>query len=446
MVTNREIGRLFSLFAELLLLHNKNERLARFLSGASYSLRRISDNVIFLTTQQLSKLFRPEIRRLIEELKKTGTLAELDELIQLTPPGLFEMMRIRGLGGKKLSILWKTAKIDTIEGLLDACKKNKLSRIPGFGLKTEQNIIDAIEEYSSHKTRFHYASVADDADELVHALIKSCNTKQISLCGEVRRKATTVEKIEIIAAIGRKKLSASALRRFMIIQSSTNGQTKAHTLDEIPVTIYHTSKDKFYYELFERTGNESHIKKVISKIKSKSIYSSEEEIYKTAKTPYILPEMREDVAEWDFMKKGGELVTLEDIKGVVHNHTTWSDGVDGMENFVKACKKCGYEYVVISEHSKNAHYAGGVKEEKVLRQLIEIDQLNKKLAGIRIFKSIECDILVSGELDFEPGLLKKFDMVIVSIHQLLKMDEDRATKRIIKPVKIHKTIFLGNIR
>jgi DNA polymerase (family 10) len=274
---------------------------------------------------------------------------------------------------------------------------------------------------------------------------KIFKTKLVSLCGEIRRQSTTIESIELICAITAKQLASKAARKLFVIQSSSDQQTIAHTLDEIPVTIYHTTSDRFYYDLFTFTGNEAHVQKVQNKIIGKNIFSSEEAIYQKAKLPFILPEMREDVAEWDFNKKANELVTMEDIKGVVHNHTTWSDGVDKLPDFVNACKKRKYEYVVISDHSKNAHYAGGLKEEKVLRQMEEIDLLNKKLSPFRIFKSIECDILVSGELDYEPSLLKKFDLVIISVHQLLKMDEQKATKRLIKAIENPYTTILGHM-
>jgi DNA polymerase (family 10) len=212
MVSNQEISRLFNLYAELLLLHNKDERLASLLSGAAYRIRRMSDEVAVLSKDNASKLFRPEIVYVLETLSKNGTIEDLDELIQLTPSGLFEMMRIRGLGGKKLSLLWKTAKIDTLEGLLEAGKKNELRQIPGFGVKTEQNIIAAIETYSSSKARFHYASVADIGQALQREMQKIFKTKLVSLCGEIRRQSTTIERIEIIAAITAKKMSAKILR------------------------------------------------------------------------------------------------------------------------------------------------------------------------------------------------------------------------------------------
>lgn len=445
MVSNREISRLFSLYAELLQLHKKHEGLSNLLSGAAYRLRNFNEEVLELSKQDIAKNFKPELIRVLDELKRSGTINDLEELIQLTPPGLFDMMRIRGLGGKKLSILWKVAKIDSVEALLEACKKSELTGIPGFGLKTQQNIINAIEADRSHRERFHYATVADYANDLVRALQKMFNTKLVSLCGEVRRQTTTVAGIEIIAAIDFKTFNSQTVRRFIVIQSSSKEQTKAHTLEEIPVTIYHTNKQKFYQQLFLRTGSEKHIEKLQARISTVDDHKSEEAIYESANFPFIVPEMREDVAEWEFKHPVENLVRLQDIRGVVHNHTTWSDGVDSLADFVEACKRRKYEYVVISDHSKNAHYAGGLKEDKVMLQWKEIDKLNKGVKNFKIFKSIECDILVSGELDFGNDILKQFDLVIVSVHQLLKMDEDKATKRLIKAIENPYTTILGHM-
>ena len=444
MVSNREIRRLFNLYAELLLLHGQDERLATLLSGAAYRMRRIAEEVVRLNKGDLSELFRPGIISLIDELKMTGTIETLDELIQLTPSGLFEMMRIKGLGGKKLAVLWKVGHIDTIDALLEACKKHLITDLPGFGKKTQQNIIAAIESYRDHLDRFHYASVADTAIELVQALKKIFKKNEFSLCGEVRRQATTVAGIEIITDLPRQKFNDKLLRKNLIIQSFRKGETNGHTLDEIPVRIYHV-RDQFPFALFQRTGSEAHVENVLNKLGGKVTYRSEEDVYKKAGLRYILPEMRENVAEWRFAHKNEDLIKSEDIRGVVHNHTRWSDGVDSLADFVMACKDRNYEYVVISDHSKNAHYAGGLKQEKVLRQMKEIAEFNKRIAPFRIFKSIECDILVSGELDYAANLLQLFDLVIVSIHQLLKMDEERATTRLIKAIENPYTTILGHM-
>jgi DNA polymerase (family 10) len=444
MLSNREIRRLFTLYAELLLLHNSDEKLAGLLSGAAYKLRNTSEQLTDLSKAELLKKFRPEIIGIIQNIKTQGTIGALDELIQLTPGGLFEMMRIKGLGGKKLSILWK-AGIDTMDALLEACKNNIVKGIPGFGEKSQLNIMKAIEEYNGNSDRFHYASVADEADALVEALKKLLKTAFIRLCGDIRRKATTVSAIEILTTVPAGKFSVSGLRKWIIVQSTSNEQTTGHTLDETPVNIYHTTITNFYIDLFKRTGNEGHVNKVLHKISNLEKATSEEVIYEKAGLPFILPEMREDVAEWDFRKEPDDLITFKDIKGVVHNHTTYSDGIHSLTDFVMACKKKSYEYVVISDHSKNAHYAGGLKEEKVLKQFEEIDKLYKKLTPFKIFKSIECDILISGDLDYQNDFLKQFDLVIISVHQLLKMNEERATKRLIRAIENPYTTILGHM-
>ena len=167
MLSNREISRLFGLYAELLKLHSKDERLANLLSGASYRIKRFAEPILQLNRTDLSTQFKPDVIKVLDELRTSANINDLEELIQLTPAGLFEMMRIRGLGGKKLSVLWHAAKIDSIDALLEACKTNQLTGIPGFGVKTQQNILNAIEAERSSRDRFHYATVADDADMLV---------------------------------------------------------------------------------------------------------------------------------------------------------------------------------------------------------------------------------------------------------------------------------------
>ena len=445
MVSNREIRRLFTLFAELLLLHEVDKRMAGLLSGAAYRLRNIDEQIISLKRDELSKLFKPGITSIIRELQSTGTIAALDELIQLTPQGLFEMMRIKGLGGSKLATLWKVAEIDSLDALLGACKKDEVRQLPGFGAKTQQNIIKAIEAYRSQQYHFHFASVADSASELLKLLQNDFPKANVNLCGDIRRQTNTVAIIEIIVTIPPQKLISASLRKLLVIQSAKNNRTVAHTYDEIPVIIYHVAKKDFYFELFQKTGNAAHVKKIFAQLKGHKHFDSEEAIYKKAGYPFIAPEMREDVAEWNYKRTIDDLVTPGDIKGVVHNHTTWSDGVDRLREFVVACRDKGYEYTVISDHSKNAHYAGGLKEDKVLHQMAEIDKLNKELKPFRIFKSIECDIKVNGELDYDNDFLRLFDLVIISIHQLLKMDEERATKRLIRAIENPYTTILGHM-
>lgn len=209
MPANHDISRAFSLYAELLRLHGKDERLADLLSGAAYRIRRMDQAIDSMKANELAGLFRTPIVTVIRELAKSGTIEAMQELVQLTPAGLFDMMRIKGLGGKKLAVLWKIAKIDNVEDLLQVCKENKLAGIPGFGKKTEDNIIAAVEALNSQADRFHYADVADIADQLVAGLQRHFKTELVSLCGEVRRQSTTVDIIEIITTVSANKLAGA---------------------------------------------------------------------------------------------------------------------------------------------------------------------------------------------------------------------------------------------
>ena len=277
-MANSAISRLFNLYAELLQLHETDEKLASKLSSAAFRLRKFASDVTEMPKAELDTQFQPEIVRLIEQLRKKGTIDDLDELIQLTPPGLFDMMRIRGLGGKKLSVIWKTAGIDSIEQLLKTAKNNELSNIPGFGKKTEENIIAAIESLHSNEQFFHYASVADAANEMVYKINELFPGELTELCGGIRRQTTTVDKIEIITTVTSKQLSGKALKKILIIQSSADNKTIAHSFDEFPVLIYHTEKENFYLKLFERTGSVEHVNIVKNKLKDHINFSSEESI------------------------------------------------------------------------------------------------------------------------------------------------------------------------
>lgn len=434
---NYLISRAFSLYAELLQLHGVEGRLADWLSGAAYRIRHLEQPLTDMPGEELQAQFRPEILAIIQEGMKRGRIEALEELVQLTPPGLFDMMRIKGLGGHKLHVIWQQAKIDDVEALLTAAKAGELSRLPGFGKKTEANIIGAIESMNSNAELFHYASIAELAEQLVADLQTVLHTPLVSLCGDIRRQVTVIERIEVVAAA---EIGQGQLKRLMTVDEQNRSLITGHTLDELPVTIKLCAKKDFYRTLFQETGTAAHTSKVRA-----SRFDSELAIYQSAGLPFIPPELREDIAEWHWAKDPQPLLRPEDITGVVHNHTDWSDGTDHLENFVSACQRKGYQYVVISDHSQNAHYAGGLKPDKVLRQFEVIDKLNKKYKNFRVFKSIECDILISGELDYDAELLKQFDLVIVSVHQQLKMAEEKATARLLKAIENPLTTILGHM-
>ena len=291
MISNREIRRIFTLYGKLLQLHEKACALATILPNAAFYVRRIRKEIMSLDKSSIRKLFRPPIAKIILELQQSGTVEALDELIQLTPAGLFEMMRIKGLGGKKLLLLWRNAKIDTVDELLDACKEKRLTGLPGFGPKVQENIVKSIESGNLKKSHFYYSQLSPIGERLIAQLQDETKSSLISLTGDIRRKTLTVESIEIVAAIAAQKI-IPVLKGQVIVKTSTPKLTSGITLDELPVTIYHCTKSSFHSILFQHTGNAKHVEKVQAKIKRKVVFKGEADIYKAAKLPYIIPEMR----------------------------------------------------------------------------------------------------------------------------------------------------------
>jgi DNA polymerase (family 10) len=240
-MNNQEISSRLRIFSELLEVHEEDERLSRIITGASFRIRQMSEPVLELSPGDLKKLFRIEVVDILNELKNTGSIKSLEEIIQLTPAGIFDMMRIKGLGGKKISALWKNASIDTVDLLLKACKNGSLEKLPGFGSKTQSNIINEINNLRQSENYFHYASIVDEANKIVNFLNKNYKTYETSLCGEIRRKNNIIQSIEIVTNIPQTKIKSNKLVRSLItIQKYTKNKTKK----KIKKIIYKKKKKK----------------------------------------------------------------------------------------------------------------------------------------------------------------------------------------------------------
>jgi DNA polymerase (family 10) len=253
MVSNRELTTIFRTLSELLMLHGDKENLSKYFAGAAFRITKITEEVMHMSRHELQQYFSKSIISKIEELNKTGTINIMDELIQLTPPGIFEMMRIKGLGGKKLAILWKKAGIDSMDALLAACEKNEIAQISGFGNKTQQNIISAIEHYKQSENSFHFATVEEKADKIIASLKRTFKTDKISLCGAVRRKTNTVSNLELIMAIPMVKFKSKKLMPgTLLVESSSKNEIKGHTIHEVPFTFISLHRINFILIFFRK--------------------------------------------------------------------------------------------------------------------------------------------------------------------------------------------------
>lgn len=427
-MTNSEIADSIKLTAQLMELHNENPFKIKSLSNAAFQIDKQPVVLETLPKEELEKLagIGKSIAAKIYELNTTGQLAELNEIISKTPAGLLEVLRIKGLGPKKVSVLWNELGIESVGELQYACKENRLITLKGFGTKTQDAVLKSIEFIQAHKGKFLYAHAEVVANTIVEELRKKY--KKVELTGEIRRKAEVINSIDFVV-------------------ESEEAVEIPSTDISIKINCIQTDSTSFYSKLFETTATSEHIEKSGYQNLSSKTFNSEEEIYKQLNLQYIEPELREGLNEVELAKSNSlpELIKLSDLKGVLHNHTTYSDGIHTLEEMATYCKQKGYEYLGICDHSQTAVYAGGLKPEAILKQHEEIDTLNQKLKPFKILKGIESDILNDGSLDYPEEILKTFDIVVASVHSALKMDEERATVRLLKAIENPYTTILGHL-
>jgi len=432
-MTTEEIAHALKLTAQLMELHEENPFKIKSIANAAYKLDKTDIDLQGKSLEELEKIegIGKGIAAKINELLVTGNLKELTEMVAKTPIGVIEMLRIKGIGPKKVGQLWRELEIESVGELLYACNENRLVTLKGFGAKTQEAVKKQIEFFKSNIGKFHYAAVENFAIDLVNELKKKYKTEFVSLTGAMRRKCDIIEEVEVLIA-------HSGDVNF---EESENNQ-------EVKVKIISCTEEHFYNKLFETTATVEHLAQILNPPvgSSAQVFSSEEEIYKACNLQYIEPELREGLKEVELAKQNKipELIELSDLKGILHNHSTYSDGMNTLKVMAEYCKELGYGYLGMCDHSQSAFYAKGLKPDRVLAQHAEIDELNKKLAPFKIFKGIESDILNDGLLDYSDEVLASFDFIVASVHSNLKMTEEKATARLLKAIENPYTTILGH--
>ncbi len=448
-MTNKEIAGMFKLAGKLTELHDGNEFKVKSFMGNAFKIERLPLPLENMSAEEIAKIegIGKGIVAKINEIILTGTLKDLDELVSQTPVGVLEILSVKGLGPKKARTIWKELEVESVGELLYACHENRLITLKGFGEKTQEEVIKSIEFIQANSSKFLYAKLEPVALQLLEIIEKSGILQQVSLTGEIRRRNTELEKLEFVAAVSDKDTLLSLLeplKQKESIFSISEESISFKLTNSIPVEIFTCSNSDFYATLFKTTSTPEHIE-LLGNPELSSV-SSEEEIYKNAGWNFIIPELREGKFEKQLneQNKLNDIVQLNDLRGVLHNHTTYSDGVHTLEQMANYCKELGYEYLGISDHSQYAVYAKGLKPEQIIQQHKEIDELNEKLKPFKIFKSIEADILPDGLLDYNDEILASFDFVVASIHSAMKMDEAKATARLIRAIENPHTTILGH--
>lgn len=428
-MTTKDIAHKLKLTAQLMELHNDNPFKVKSIANAAYKLNKSDIQLEGKSIQQLEQIegIGKGVAAKINELLTSGKLMELEDMVTLTPAGVIDMIGIKGIGPKKVGQLWRELEIESIGELLYACNENRLVALKGFGLKTQAEIKKQIEFHQSNIGKFHYASLEKFALNLVETLKEAHGTQLVSLTGEMRRKCEIINTVEIIIA-------AEESLKIKEVENNFG----------ISIKKIFCSEQDYYKTLFETTATENHLSKI--SYPYNKTYTSEEEIYKSLQLQYIEPELREGLTEVELARENKipKLIDLADLKGILHNHSTYSDGVDTLKDMAVYCKELGYEYLGICDHSQSAFYANGLKPDRVFEQQKEIDELNKSLFPFKIFKGIESDILNDGSLDYTDDILQTFDFIVASVHSNLKMMEDKATARLIKAIENPFTTILGH--
>jgi DNA polymerase (family 10) len=417
----------------------------------------------------------PTIQRRIEELVTTGRLAFLEELRAATPPIKLELLRIQGLGPKRINTIVDQLHINSIAELEQACHEDRIASLPGFGKKSQEKILQGLAFLAEHGHRYLYPLAEQEGLRMREALAALPEVVRVQVAGSLRRRRETVKDIDIVASVAdnagsqlrqrimdfftsqpgiRQIVSKGETRSSIILQNGMQMDLRLVTDSQFPYALHHFTGSKEHhiplrrralsmnmtineYGLFK--GKEPHLELIPCQ--------DEAAFYAALGLAYIEPELREDMGEIEAAERG-ELPTLveeRDLRGVLHVHSTWSDGKNTIRELAEACLQRGLSYLGISDHSQSVGYANGLSVERLQRQWEEIDRLNEEYAGrLRILKGTECDILKDGSLDYPDEVLARFDFVVASIHSHFNLSAQEQTARMLRAVAHPAVTIIGH--
>ncbi len=447
---NKDIAAKFKLLADLMELHGENPFKIRSYENAARTIETQSVPLNSLSEKELEAL--PGVGKAIAEkinsLLHTGSFDLIDRLLQLTPSGVVEILRIKGLGPKKVKAIWKELDIDSVGELLYACEENRLLRLKGFGEKVQESVRKSIEYYLANAKRYRYADVEAESEQICASFTKLPDITKVVLTGQMRRRCEVIDFVELLIQGNWDRLEdwCRALD-ITLLSADANGQ-KAQMSTGLPLILHRaTEEESFACQLLQTTATKAHWEQLVGIKQLDTQALTEDGVYQSIGLQFIEPELREGLGEVAIAQKGQlpELLSMEDITGILHAHSTYSDGRDSLEVMAQTCKGLGYQYLGISDHSKAAFYANGLSEQDILQQHQEIERLNLALAPFKIFKGIEADILSDGSLDYNDEILSSFDFVIASVHSNLQMDEEKANRRLLKAIENPHTVILGHL-
>jgi DNA polymerase (family 10) len=447
MPAKKEIIDLLENIADLLEYNGENPfKVNAFRNGANAIRQTGADIDAIIKDKSLNKIkgIGKGLQGVIYEFYDTGSSSAYEELKKSAPAGINELLKIRGLGPKKIKLLYEELGISNLGELEYACRENRLALLKGFGEATQKKIVSELEKLKVY-SKFILLNTADNISEQI--LEKVSGFKSINKMvhtGELRRGMEIISGIDFVVYVPDKKNFLAELNKAFKFEDEGD---RVIIKDEYPVPVSFfivTEEVEYCKQLFLTTGSEEFIAglKVGENIKCAG---NEHEIFESIKFPFVIPEMREK--EYFEQKNPGlkenSDLSIDHFKGLLHFHTTWSDARNSLKEMISEAQKEGFHYAAVCDHSKFAVYANGLNEERVLLQKQEIKEIASGYK-LHIFQGVESDILPNGDLDYTPGFLHNFDFIVASVHSRFNMDEAEMTARIIKAVENPYTDLLGH--
>lgn len=448
---NYAIAENFSLLSKLMDIHGDNSFKAKSYASAAFTIDKLPTPLAELPVEKIFSIrgIGDAIGKKIVEQIETGQLAVLTEYLQKTPPGILDMLGIKGIGPKKIATIWKELEIESLGELLYACNENRLTLYKGFGEKTQRNIKEAIEFYLGALGSYLYQQIASFAETVDAKLKNTFEGDEFELTGEFRRQMEIINTLEWVSTATISQLKNFFTSNEFDVVTETDAYISFKGKESVTLGFHYTPKEYFTARVFQTACSEAFLSawNEASGWYPLGTYDSEEAIFSAANSHPIPHFQRENPAIIQQARSGKlpEVIQPADIAGIIHSHSNWSDGVHTLEQMAKGAIEKGLQYLVISDHSKSAFYANGLTEERIRAQHQQIDELNAKLAPFKIFKSIESDILNDGSLDYSNAVLSGFDIVIASVHSNLKMNEEKAMMRLLRAIENPCTSILGHM-
>lgn len=448
----REIGILLELKGENYYKVRAYETGATMLEALSTDLGQLVDENKLQTIRGVGDALAAKIA----ELYLTGRSSMLERLREEMPPGVIELSLVPGLTPKRIKALHEALNITTIAELRVACETHTVSKVKGFGPKIEQSILEGIRTYEAREEKILLHHAQETAEMLAAHMRTTSGVKRVEIAGAVRRWEETISRVDLVVASTDAEAAIADFKAFPLsvrAESETENSCVVRLTRGIHAALFAVAPRQFSAGLLTHTGAHAHCEhlKLIAEQHGlhldetgvsrggKPLPAREErDIYKYLGLPYIPPELRENWGEIEEALAGGnfeDLIAEDDIKGLVHCHTQFSDGLHTIEVMARAGERMGMEYITITDHSPTAYYAGGLTEDRLKRQWEEIDQVQEKVK-IKILRGTESDILEDGALDYPDRILEKFDVIIASVHSRMKMDAKQMTARVINCMRL----------